>query len=279
MGDSMKGWFKVAAMGLPLIAAALFGPFGSFGPMLSNIIKGVSKSVGPMFTTNTTVQPAFQDTIISTGTSTTIGPRRGAGMMHGGPHHPVIGTPVRVNPLTIDQNTTTLTDEEKESLIEMVQEEKLARDVYRYLYQVWHVPVFYNISLSEETHVSMVRNLLQRYGIEDPTLNLEDGQFADEKFNELYRELTEQGSQGITEALKVGAMIEELDIKDLRNWLEEINATDIRAVYCNLMKGSRNHLRAFVRTLETYGGVYTPTYLEDAEEIIANPFERGYVGC
>ncbi len=52
---------------------------------------------------------------------------------------------------------------------------------------------------------------------------------------------------------------------------------DITYVYENLMKGSRNHSRAFTRTLSRQGVIYTPQVL-DAEAykaIISGEWERG----
>jgi len=48
-------------------------------------------------------------------------------------------------------------------------------------------------------------------------------------------------------------------------------------VYENLLKGSRNHLRAFASTLERYGVTYTPQFLsqEEYEEIVGSPMETG----
>ena len=40
---------------------------------------------------------------------------------------------------------------------------------------------------------------------------------------------------------------------------------DIRLVYENLMKGSRNHLRAFVKNLATQGVTYVPQYMSQTD--------------
>ncbi|NPA47747.1 MAG: DUF2202 domain-containing protein, partial [Thermococci archaeon] len=53
----------------------------------------------------------------------------------------------------------TLTTEEKDGLLYMVEEEKLAHDVYTKLYEKWHLQIFDNIAKSESTHVNAVRTL------------------------------------------------------------------------------------------------------------------------
>jgi len=74
----------------------------------------------------------------------------------------------------------------------------------------------------------------------------------------------------------VGAAIEEIDIIDLKKALLEIDNQDIVLVYQNLLKGSRNHLRAFVNALAGQGVTYAPQYmaLADFQAIISTPMER-----
>ena len=50
-----------------------------------------------------------------------------------------------------------LTPEEAAGLTLMREEEKLARDVYQYLYEQWGQRVFKNIAGSEQTHMNAVR--------------------------------------------------------------------------------------------------------------------------
>jgi hypothetical protein len=60
----------------------------------------------------------------------------------------------------------------------------------------------------------------------------------------------------------VGAVIEEIDLIDIQNLVDTLEGNeDIVLVYENLMKGSRNHLRAFVSSLEKQGETYQPQYL------------------
>ncbi len=170
-----------------------------------------------------------------------------------------------------------LTETEKEDLMHMVEEEKLARDVYLTLYEKWKNRIFYNIAQSEQTHLDAVRLLIEKYNLSDPTEGKGIGEFTNPKFGELYKKLINEGSNSLEDALKVGAMIEELDIVDLKNCLNHTDKVDIRTVYQNLMKGSRNHLRAFVSQLKMLGVNYEPVYLskEEFESIISSGMERG----
>jgi len=172
---------------------------------------------------------------------------------------------------------STLTEAEIAGLLYMREEEKLARDVYLALYDQWQVQVFQNIANSEQTHTDSVKTLLDRYGLEDPAEGKDLGEFTNQDLQDLYNSLVETGSQSLVDALRVGAAIEEIDILDLEENLAQTDAEDITLVYENLMKGSRNHLRAFVSTLEREGETYTPQYLsqEAYDAIIGSPVERG----
>jgi hypothetical protein len=158
----------------------------------------------------------------------------------------------------------------------MREEEKLARDVYQTLYNKWKLQIFANIAESEQKHMDSVKKLIDNYNLEDPAKE-GVGEFTNPKLQELYNKLVEDGSKSIENALKVGAMIEEIDIIDLKKHLSETNKEDIKLVYENLMRGSRNHLRAFTSNLENYGISYEPQYLskEEYEQIVSSPMEKG----
>ncbi len=171
-----------------------------------------------------------------------------------------------------------LSSAEEEGLIFMREEEKLARDVYINLYQKWNLNVFNNISKAEQKHTDAVKMLLDRYGLDDPMQTDDFGVFKNENLQNLYNSLTETGSESIEAALKVGGAIEEIDILDLEKQLNEnVDNEDIALVYNNLMRGSRNHLRAFVKNMENQGITYSPQYMTEDEykAIIESDMERG----
>lgn len=168
------------------------------------------------------------------------------------------------------------TDDELETLLYMKEEEKLARDVYTNMFEKWGTPVFSNISRAEDSHLNAVIFLLQNYG-EEYTQTGKPGVFANSDFQELYAQLVEKGSASVEAAMETGALIEELDIKDLEEYLEVVENENIKMVFENLLRGSRNHLRAFNRQLENLGVEYTPVYItqEDYDQIVSTPNETG----
>jgi hypothetical protein len=160
-----------------------------------------------------------------------------------------------------------LSAEEEAGLLQMREEEKLARDVYLHLYEVWGQQIFENIAASEQQHMDAIKNLLDKYGLKDPA-SPNEGVFDDLHIQALYDSLIIEGVQSKVAALQVGVTIEDLDIYDLTELVDETDKADIKRVYLNLTKGSRNHFRAFVGALDILGESYKTTYLS-SEEILA----------
>ena len=98
----------------------------------------------------------------------------------------------------------------------------------------------------------------------DPSTGVE-GTFTNPEIQELFTSLTTKGSADIVEALKIGAFIEEYDIKDLKHEITATNNSAIIRVYSNLLRGSGFHLKAFTRLLKFKGVIYTPQILSQEE--------------
>jgi hypothetical protein len=180
-------------------------------------------------------------------------------------------------------NTTVVSGEltvaETESVMHMVNEEKLAHDVYMTLGELWSSTVFERIASSESQHMTAMATICAQHELDNPVEGLERGQFSDPAFTNLYAELVTSGSTSLLSAYRVGAKIEELDIVDLQESFKVVEKSDIVQVYENLLSGSRNHLRSFAHQIEQLDGEYVPEYLtQDAyEAIVDSPYEAGRV--
>jgi hypothetical protein len=156
---------------------------------------------------------------------------------------------------------TPTTEEEKEHLAFMREEEKLARDVYLKMHDIWGMGVFYNIAQSEQIHTDAVKAKIEKYGLVDPVIDDTVGAFQNHDLAVLYDALIQQGSVSAIDALWVGGAIEEIDIIDLQDAIDTAEHDDIARVYQNLQMGSHSHLRAFVAKLEQNGVEYKAQYL------------------
>lgn len=154
-----------------------------------------------------------------------------------------------------------ISENEKLGMLLMREEEKLARDVYSELYDIWGQKTFLNIAQSENTHTMEVKGLIDRYELEDPVTDNTRGVFKSEELRDMYDELLELGSTSLGDALIVGAMIEDMDIFDLDKLISETDNEDIKYVYGSLKSGSENHIRSFTKQLDKNGLEYVPTYI------------------
>lgn len=173
-----------------------------------------------------------------------------------------------------DPTNQTLSEDDKSALLFMLEEEKLARDTYIYLNDLWSINQFANIKNSEQTHMDLVENLLIENNIEYSIQPV--GEFETQTLQNFYDQFVSDGSVSTANAMQIGATIEDLDIKDLQDYLDATTHTDVIAVFENLQCGSRNHLRSFVLGIENSGNTYIPQFLsqEDFDLIIASNQEQ-----
>lgn len=135
-------------------------------------------------------------------------------------------------------------DATAEQLVYLIEEEKLAHDVYSKMFELWGSKVFGNILNSEASHQSQVLTVMATRDIADPRSS-QEGVFKNADLQKLYDELIAKGSKSAVDAYEVGVAIEVLDIDDLTKMLATAKDADVIAMMENLRRGSENHLRAF----------------------------------
>ena len=160
--------------------------------------------------------------------------------------------------------TVALSKAEKKEVLFMLEEEKLARDVYLAMYEKWGHHSFDHISASEERHLQSILVIAKENDLKIPSsiTKNEKGKFNNKKLQSLYDELITDGNQSLIEALKVGAKVEEIDINDLEKALAQTENETLQQLFTRLRKASGNHLRAFTKNLAKQGVEYQPILLE-----------------
>lgn len=175
----------------------------------------------------------------------------------------------------VDQNNLeALTQQEIDDLTFLREEEKLARDIYRFSYELYGERAFSNIANSEQVHMDKVLELLVKYNIDDPASETE-GVFNNQELQQLYNELKAKSTLSLIDALWVGATIEDLDINDISINETRTTKEDILLVYESLKCASRNHIRGYTFKLSEFEITYTPAFIsaEEYEEIIQGSHE------
>ncbi len=175
---------------------------------------------------------------------------------------------------TIDSPKSKLSQDLMNTLAYMGNEERLAYDVYNALYEQYGTEQFTKIATNGEyKHITAVQELIQKYKLSDdvnftntdlPALgymntNIEDmeaGTYDIAAIQKLYDDLVAQGSASEIDALKVGCIIEVVDVNDLNRDIalaESEGATDIVTVFNFLRDGSYKHYWAFDKGLKNKG--------------------------
>ena len=173
---------------------------------------------------------------------------------------------------------STLTQETKNALAYMGNEERLAYDVYNSLYNTHlttgiEIKQLTNIATkSEAIHIQTVQLLVQKYitdvsdftnvtlnnlaNIDTNVIDMPSGQYSIEAIQNLYDTLIAKGVQSKQDALEVGCMVEVVDINDLNTDIQlaqDSNASDVVTAFEFLRDGSYSHYYSFDKGLKRMG--------------------------
>ena len=149
----------------------------------------------------------------------------------------------------VETSTKIVAKDESADLLEfLIEEEKLAHDIYQELGAIWGSQVFSNILQSETSHQDQVMALLAARQIQDPR-SATVGVFNNPDLQKLYDDLLAKGRLSIKDAFEVGVIVEERDIADITEMLAGTLDADVIATLERLRNASENHLRAFNRQL------------------------------
>jgi len=170
-----------------------------------------------------------------------------------------------------------LTQEVKDALAYMGNEERLAYDVYMNLYDHYiangiEIKQLLNISQNAETkHIDIVQQLVRKYQLAEDELSDVSDPVADNtvtqsdmprgvydivKIQELYDALYDKGVDSKKDALEVGCMVEVVDVTDLDEYIQlaqTSEAIDVVDAFNILRDGSYNHYWAFNEGLRNIG--------------------------
>ncbi len=175
------------------------------------------------------------------------------------------GTTTTTATQALDVNTlptSVLNDELAYTIEYMVNEEKLAYDVYTDLYN-YHLSnsnialtQFQNVAqYSETNHIRMVEDLAIKYDLETAS-HLENGVYNIPEVQAVYDALYSNGLASPVDAYQSGCMVEVVDINDLNRDIsiaQASNAQDLVDVFTMLRNASYNHYWAFDGGLKNMG--------------------------
>lgn len=138
---------------------------------------------------------------------------------------------------------------EDEDLLYMWEEEKMARDFYLRMLDIYHRRIFSNITESEQRHMDAIKFLMTERGLPTPIDERKIGMFKNPEITKLYEDLLQRGLKSLYDAYEAGLNIEEIDIDDLDERIKRASNPQIKQVFSNLKEASYRHKKALERHL------------------------------
>jgi len=189
-----------------------------------------------------------------------------------GSGNPTDGLPTQIEE-AINSSKFSYSQELKDSLAYMGNEERLAYDVYNEMYAKSGIKQFTNIaSKSEIKHIEAVQKMVRKYelteddfsnvdlnplGYRDVNLSeMNAGRYDIAKIKALYDDLIALGSGSEIDAFKVGCTVEVVDVEDLDKYItlaKNEKADDLVTVFDFLRDGSYKHYWAFDKGMKKKG--------------------------
>jgi len=181
--------------------------------------------------------------------------------------------------VTLILPVSALDAQEKQALIDLYEEERVAFELYEGFNAQYDLRPFANISSSEQRHREMMADLLKSFDIVPPK-SPGKGKFENPELQAIYNQLSAEGKVSVEKALAAAALVEETDIRDLEQVAKASDSKEVKDTCELLIAASENHLRAFVRNLESRDVTYIPQVLAEKQfkEIIDEEMSRGGKG-
>lgn len=148
---------------------------------------------------------------------------------------------------TLVDGSITLNADAATGLVYMIEEEKMAFDLYNIFAEQTGSIVFDRISDSEQKHMDSLLLVAEKAGIDISTVSTTPGVFANTAIQSLYDTLLVQGSVSLSAAVGVGIAVENTDIADLMSYSADTTIGIVGTIYSYLELGSEHHLAAFTQ--------------------------------
>jgi len=174
-----------------------------------------------------------------------------------------------ISTLVIRAQTRTGLDlsSKENAVLYLIEQEKLARDLYGVLDTIWVTDVFNRMANKELQHMDKLSAVAAEFMIDVPNHfnEYKPGQFVNEDLRNLYIDLLFNANFSLEDAYRACANLEERKIMNLRTALKEPNFDLETTTYKTLLIGSEDNLKFFVRALVEMNSGYVPILMNKSE--------------
>lgn len=164
---------------------------------------------------------------------------------------------------------TTLNSNEQGELLYLLEQIKLAGNLYGVFAESWDHPIFQKATVAKRQHQTSLLSLLQCYTIDTSSYEaLPAGDYANSQLDDLYQSLVTQGASSLNDALEASGLVEEETIGNIAKLATTTTNDSLSCRLANLKRGTAKQLRSFARVLGSLGETYSAQSLS-AEEVSA----------
>ncbi len=144
-----------------------------------------------------------------------------------------------------EASSKTLNEVEKEGLLYMAEQEKMLQNVYESLYATHSVAVFAENSTSKEQQKQLLSAKIDRYGLDNPISEMEDGEYRNPFIQQTYDDIMAIDDMTAGDALIYSKTLEEAVISDLEYLISEENVNeDLANTYRQILETTHANLDA-----------------------------------
>lgn len=154
-----------------------------------------------------------------------------------------------------DENSVykeTLSDQEIEGMLYLVENEKLLCDYFTVMYEKHGLPLFNKLALNEQKHLNIFSVKIDRYDLDNPADQKPAGQYVNPQLQDTYDQLVEQGNASLYLALNASIQKVEKDVVDIPAIISVFKGNDdVVQVISAILFESQDNLAALKEELKS----------------------------
>lgn len=143
-----------------------------------------------------------------------------------------------------------LNDAEKAGLIEMVEVEKLHRDVYQLMNIQSPCDLFADLCNCDGDFMELLSEKIEKYKLENPTANYASGSYANVEFQNTYDSYMNMPDRKIINILKFAKDMEKQAITAAEKQVEIAQSEEMKTLYTDILEQSKCQIEAITDKLE-----------------------------
>ncbi|MCB0645205.1 MAG: DUF2202 domain-containing protein [Saprospiraceae bacterium] len=157
-------------------------------------------------------------------------------------------------------STSGISLDEQKTLVQIFEQEKMARDVYTQIGEKFGIKILKNAAIGKQKQMSQILDLL---ALNQANIAFDDAQgvFRNAELTEHYNAFLAEGLGSLNNAFRVGAKMEDYNIYQIDKVLSSTTNDKLVLLFSKLSCSSGNELKTQVNMLVGNGEMFMPDYI------------------